>query len=120
MGMDNVSLGFAWAERKGRREGADETEDRKTVNQTDILRYNFGDPNYGTLKESINGGSHVRYWRQNGSVELPLLFLFFSRPLSLSADLGLPDGDDQHTTKTEPKPIRALGSLPQVMRNRRR
>ena len=39
----------------------------RTVNQTDILRYNFGDIYYGTLKESIDGGSHVRYWRQNGS-----------------------------------------------------
>jgi hypothetical protein len=39
-----------------------------TVNQTDILRYNFGDPIYGTLQESINGGSHVRYWKQNGFV----------------------------------------------------
>lgn len=38
------------------------------VNQTNLLRYNYFDIYYGTLKESIEGGSHVRYWRQNGSV----------------------------------------------------
>lgn len=37
------------------------------MNQTNILRYNYFDLAYGTLHESINGGSHVRYWKQNGS-----------------------------------------------------
>ncbi|ORY89386.1 hypothetical protein BCR35DRAFT_300550 [Leucosporidium creatinivorum] len=51
----------------GERQAANLGDGNGQLNQTDILRYNFGDPNYGTLQESINGGSHVRYWKQNGS-----------------------------------------------------
>jgi hypothetical protein len=40
----------------------------RVVNQTALLRYNYFDIYYGTLKESIEGGSHVRYWRQNGTL----------------------------------------------------
>ncbi|KAK0553640.1 hypothetical protein OC845_001112 [Tilletia horrida] len=34
-------------------------------NQTDVLRYSYFTDN--TCMESINGGNHARYWRQNGS-----------------------------------------------------
>ncbi|KAF9049570.1 hypothetical protein BDZ89DRAFT_1098910 [Hymenopellis radicata] len=36
-------------------------------NQSAVMRYNYGDPKFGTCTESINGGNHFRYWVQNGS-----------------------------------------------------
>lgn len=34
------------------------------LNQTAELRYNFGDYYFGTCRETINGGNHIRYWTQ--------------------------------------------------------
>ncbi|KAL1747126.1 hypothetical protein HDZ31DRAFT_80707 [Schizophyllum fasciatum] len=39
------------------------------TNQTGLLRWDYGDPNFGTCKESVNGGNHFRYWVQNGTDE---------------------------------------------------
>jgi len=39
----------------------------RAVNQTILIRENFGDTVLGTCKESIDGGEHYRVWRQNGS-----------------------------------------------------
>jgi len=36
-------------------------------NETADMRYNYGDPQLGTCKESEIGGNHFRYWIQNGS-----------------------------------------------------
>ncbi|KAM0747080.1 hypothetical protein T439DRAFT_318350 [Meredithblackwellia eburnea MCA 4105] len=36
-------------------------------NQTDLLRWNYGDPSLGTCTETIKGGNHFRYWVQNGT-----------------------------------------------------
>ena len=35
-------------------------------NETAVIRYDYGDPALGTCQESIQGGSHFRYWVQNG------------------------------------------------------
>ena len=35
-----------------------------SVNQTDELRYNFGDIYFGTCRETFEGGNHFRYWTQ--------------------------------------------------------
>lgn len=37
-----------------------------TVNETAVIRWDYGDPVLGTCKESIEGGNHFRYWIQNG------------------------------------------------------
>jgi hypothetical protein len=37
-----------------------------TVNETAIIRYNYGDAQLGACKETIQGGNHFRYWIQNG------------------------------------------------------
>lgn len=37
------------------------------VNQTAILRYDYGNPTIGACQETIDGGNHFRYWVQNGS-----------------------------------------------------
>ena len=36
------------------------------VNETAEMRWDYGDPQFGTCKESIQGGDHFRYWPQNG------------------------------------------------------
>jgi hypothetical protein len=36
------------------------------VNETAVMRWNYGDPQLGTCKETFNGGNHFRYWIQNG------------------------------------------------------
>ncbi|KAN0066535.1 hypothetical protein ACQY0O_000629 [Thecaphora frezii] len=36
-------------------------------NQTNIMRYNYGQGDGGTCGESLNGGNHFRYWIQNGT-----------------------------------------------------
>jgi hypothetical protein len=35
-------------------------------NETAVLRWDYGDAQLGTCKESIQGGNHFRYWIQNG------------------------------------------------------
>ena len=36
------------------------------VNETAVIRWDYGDPQLGTCKETIEGGAHFRYWVQNG------------------------------------------------------
>lgn len=35
-------------------------------NETAVIRWNYGDPQLGSCKETIEGGSHFRYWVQDG------------------------------------------------------
>ena len=37
-----------------------------TVNETAEFRWNYGDPQLGACKETVQGGDHFRYWMQNG------------------------------------------------------
>jgi hypothetical protein len=37
------------------------------VNETAVIRLDYGDPTLGTCKETILGGNHFRYWAQTGS-----------------------------------------------------
>jgi len=36
-------------------------------NETGVIRLDYGDPEFGTCKETIQGGNHFRYWIQDGS-----------------------------------------------------
>ena len=36
------------------------------VNESAVIRWDYGDAVLGTCKESIEGGNHFRYWIQNG------------------------------------------------------
>lgn len=36
------------------------------LNQTAVMRYDYGDPAVGTCTETVQGGNHFRYWVQNG------------------------------------------------------
>lgn len=37
-----------------------------TVNQTAVIRWDYGNPAIGTCLETIDGGNHFRYWVQSG------------------------------------------------------
>ena len=39
---------------------------RRVVNETAVIRWDFGDPQLGTCEETIKGGEHFRYWVQDG------------------------------------------------------
>ncbi|GAA96280.1 uncharacterized protein L969DRAFT_100774 [Mixia osmundae IAM 14324] len=43
---------------------ADLGDGRGPRSQDGILRYNFGDPAFGTCQETVNGGNHLRWWNQ--------------------------------------------------------
>lgn len=36
------------------------------VNETAVVRWNYGDAQLGACKETIQGGNHFRYWVQDG------------------------------------------------------
>lgn len=36
------------------------------VNETAVIRNDYGDPTLGTCKETVQGGNHFRYWIQSG------------------------------------------------------
>ena len=40
---------------------------KKKVNETAVIRWDYGDPTLGTCKETVEGGNHLRYWTQTGS-----------------------------------------------------
>lgn len=40
---------------------------RPAVNQTAVIRWDYGNVQLGTCEETIDGGNHIRYWIQNGS-----------------------------------------------------
>lgn len=52
----------------GARQAANLGDGLGFINQTILLRENFGDTVLGTCKETIDGGEHYRVWRQNGSL----------------------------------------------------
>ncbi|KAG2138604.1 uncharacterized protein EDB93DRAFT_1322318 [Suillus bovinus] len=36
------------------------------LNETAVIRWDYGDANLGTCQETVEGGNHFRYWIQNG------------------------------------------------------
>ncbi|PWN23947.1 hypothetical protein BCV69DRAFT_233575, partial [Microstroma glucosiphilum] len=50
-----------------------------------VLRYNYGSPYFGTCKETFDGGSHMRWFIQNGSdADSSAIFLAASTELPLA------------------------------------
>ncbi|KAJ7133520.1 hypothetical protein C8R44DRAFT_829330 [Mycena epipterygia] len=64
-----LSVGFA-GECLGQHEGAPQQanlgDGNGYVNETAVLRWDYGDPSLGTCEETVKGGNHFRYWTQNG------------------------------------------------------
>ncbi|KAF9240218.1 hypothetical protein BU15DRAFT_61551 [Melanogaster broomeanus] len=63
------SFGFS-TECLGQHSGSDQAADlgdgNGYVNQTAVIRWDYGDVSLGTCQETIEGGNHFRYWYQNG------------------------------------------------------
>jgi len=66
------------------------------VNQTLEIRQDFGDAALGTCLETLEGGNHFRYWRQNGtSANTGALFLAVSQEEDLAENHTIaPNGYD--------------------------
>ncbi len=70
-GLQNFFRSFGFGgECLGQHEGANQAanlgDGNGYVNETAEMRWDYGDPQFGTCKESIQGGDHFRYWAQNG------------------------------------------------------
>ncbi|OCH87727.1 hypothetical protein OBBRIDRAFT_781260 [Obba rivulosa] len=50
----------------GSNQGANLGDGNGLQNQTAVLRWDYGDPVFGTCTETVEGGNHIRYWTQNG------------------------------------------------------
>ncbi|KAJ7738425.1 hypothetical protein B0H16DRAFT_1729998 [Mycena metata] len=63
-------LGFT-SECLGQHEGAPQLanlgDGNGYVNETAVLRWDYGDPSLGTCRETVEGGTHFHYWAQNSS-----------------------------------------------------
>jgi hypothetical protein len=73
-GLQNYfnSLGFAGeclGEHLGDDQQANLGDGNGLINQTGVLRWDYGNVQTGTCTETIDGGNHFRYWVQNGSSE---------------------------------------------------
>jgi len=64
-----ISFGFA-GECLGQHSGSDQAADlgdgNGYLNETAVMRWDYGDPTLGTCTETVEGGNHFRYWVQNG------------------------------------------------------
>ncbi|KAH9014289.1 hypothetical protein EDB84DRAFT_1530082 [Lactarius hengduanensis] len=65
-----LSIGFA-GECLGQHSGSDQAvnlgDGHGYLNETAVIRWDYGDPTLGTCKETVQGGNHFRYWTQTGS-----------------------------------------------------
>ncbi|KAG0704456.1 hypothetical protein DFH29DRAFT_873686 [Suillus ampliporus] len=63
------SFGFS-TECLGQHSGSDQAADlgdgNGYLNETAVIRWDYGDANLGTCQETVEGGNHFRYWIQNG------------------------------------------------------
>ncbi|KAF7327754.1 hypothetical protein MKEN_00355000 [Mycena kentingensis (nom. inval.)] len=98
-GFLNFMLGVGFAgECLGQHEGEPQTADLGDgtgyVNETAVLRWDYGDPSLGTCMETIKGGNHFRYWTQDGaSANSSAIFLATSaeKPIAEQHNI-IPDG----------------------------
>lgn len=64
------------------------------LDETAVIRFNFGDPQLGTCRETINGGNHFRYWVQDGdNADTGAIFMAasYEKPISNQHDI-VPNG----------------------------
>ncbi|KAI6151426.1 hypothetical protein EDD17DRAFT_1765650 [Pisolithus thermaeus] len=63
------SFGFA-TECLGQHSGSDQAanlgDGHGWLNETAVIRWDYGNVTFGTCEETIDGGNHFRYWIQNG------------------------------------------------------
>jgi len=90
-----ASIGFS-GECLGQHEGSDQEADlgdgHGYLNETAVIRWDYGDPTLGTCKETIEGGNHFRYWIQNGDeANTGAIFMALSYELPLSDEHDIID-----------------------------
>ncbi|EKM51576.1 uncharacterized protein PHACADRAFT_261798 [Phanerochaete carnosa HHB-10118-sp] len=71
-GMLNYFLSFGYAtECLGQHSGDDQAanlgDGNGYLNETAVIRWDYGDPQLGSCRETIDGGAHFRIWVQNGN-----------------------------------------------------
>ncbi|KAG6854545.1 hypothetical protein C0991_005457 [Blastosporella zonata] len=91
------SLGFS-SECLGQKEATSQMvnlgDGKGYLNETAVIRWDYGDPQLGTCKETIQGGDHFRYWMQDGSeANSGAIFMAVSyeQPLAQQHDI-IPNG----------------------------
>ncbi|KIL66727.1 hypothetical protein M378DRAFT_346897 [Amanita muscaria Koide BX008] len=91
------SIGFSGeclGQHAGTAQRADLGDGNGFFNETAEKRWNYGDPQLGTCKETVQGGDHFRYWIQSGSAgNSGAIFMATSYefPLSMGHDI-VPNG----------------------------
>ena len=59
------------------------------VNQTAVIRWDYGNVQLGTCEETIEGGDHIRYWTQNGpDADTGAVFLALSYEMPIAGTLS--------------------------------
>ncbi|KAI0064156.1 hypothetical protein BV25DRAFT_348229 [Artomyces pyxidatus] len=71
-GLRNYFLSFGFAgECLGQHSGSDQAanlgDGHGYLNESAVIRWDYGNPTLGTCQETIEGGNHFRYWVQNGN-----------------------------------------------------
>ncbi|KZV73202.1 hypothetical protein PENSPDRAFT_311207 [Peniophora sp. CONT] len=91
------SFGYSYeclGQHQGVHQSADLADGRGAVNETAVIRWDYGDVVVGTCKETVNGGAHFRYWAQDGSkAKTGALFLAASYEQAVAQGHGIvPNG----------------------------
>lgn len=85
-----LSLSFS-SECLGQHSGTDQQvnlgDGNGYLNETAVIRYNYGDPSLGACTETIKGGNHFRYWVQNGKdANTGAIFMAVSYEMPIAQD----------------------------------
>ncbi|KAF9465332.1 hypothetical protein BDZ94DRAFT_1254308 [Collybia nuda] len=87
------SLGFSGeclGQHAGSHQMVDLGDGNGAKNETSVIRWNYGDVELGSCKETIQGGNHFRYWVQNGpTANSGAIFMAVSyeMPIALQHDI---------------------------------
>ncbi|TFK52349.1 hypothetical protein OE88DRAFT_1657558 [Heliocybe sulcata] len=87
------SLGFS-SECLGQHSGSDQAanlgDGNGYKNETAVIRWDYGDPAFGTCTETVEGGNHFRYWVQDGPDKdsgAIFMALSYEKPIALGHDI---------------------------------
>lgn len=78
----------------GSKQAANLGDGRGYVNETAVIRWDYGNPTVGTCTETVDGGNHFRYWVQDGpDADSGAFFLAasYEKPLNDEHDIA-PNG----------------------------
>ncbi|KAJ3512973.1 hypothetical protein NLJ89_g3211 [Agrocybe chaxingu] len=94
-GLRNYFLSFGFSgeclgQHAGSHQAANLGDGHGFLNETSVIRWNYGDPQLGACRETIEGGNHFRYWVQNGpsgNSGAYFLAVSYELPLNLGHDI---------------------------------